>query len=85
MSTVNDQTSYVLSLNLIRDGEDGGGGTLTFLASGGTTDSIAIEAYQALRTVSWPPGVNADVSLMKVDDVQTTYVPDLTQNPPVFT
>lgn len=84
MPTANDQTSYVLSLNLNRDGEDGGGGTLTFPASGGTTDSIAIDAFKALRTVSWPAGVNADVSLQKVADVQTTYEPDLTQDPPAF-
>lgn len=84
MSTVNDQTSYILDINMNRDGEDAGAGRLTFPASGGTTDSIAIAAYQALLGVPWDPTVNVNISLMKVDDSQTTYTPDLTQTPPAF-
>ncbi len=84
MSTVNDQINYILNIGITRDGEDAGYGSLILPASGGTTDSIAIAAYQALLGVPWDPTANVSITLMKVDDSQTTYTPDLTQTPPAF-
>lgn len=86
MSSINDQVGYTFSVDVSDKGGDGdSGGSFTLQAAAGITDDIALAIYEALKNVPWSASTTARVSVVKVEDVQTTYEPDLTQNPPVFT
>jgi hypothetical protein len=78
MSSESSQTTYEVSIN--GNGLNPG---LTFYAdSDNWTDEFALSLAAALNSLSWPEGTAFAIGKTVAD--LTSYAPDYTQDPPVF-
>lgn len=85
MSTFSSQIRYDFSVSVSNNATGAeSGGTFTLSVEAGTTDSIAIQLLQAMKTVSWPAGIAAQIAASRTEVDQTYAVPDLTASPPAF-
>lgn len=85
MPDINTQISYEFSVDVTdNEGDGDSGGSFTLAASAGISDTTALAIYQALKNAPWSANTTARVSVIKTEDTQTVYQPDLTQNPAAF-